>query len=458
MDPLSGLLGQKRERDGGASAATATAAAPARPPMFGGGRNRRTGGMLAGGLGLSSSSSSTAAAAPAAPAANNTATDLLAMLGEASAQEKADAEHLRRTAAALSLRRHSASVITSLFSAGAPSYDWLNDPFLAVKSAELPILVPERALADALGRLHHPLPTLAGSLLASEAPPAPIRLHKTPDELKKERRARAAAKREAHQAKASEARAKGLGGEAQKMRMRNLETTLKDKFAEDAMGTVLAVETEIKERLTAHNEANYQRHLEALPRQMERREDRLLTKAETDVMLNIYRVFPIRERASLGMFVKFANDSRLRGFVAWIDGRDAIVVLMGGPAPMRHMHNWLTDRMQWRASANTVCNIVFSTRVHEMGRFSFHERSSSAGGAAPLTEYVEGGDGNGGDGGEEAEGGPSHAELQTVYLKELTTIAQAETFFFDVMPSKGPWPSLGFLWRSAMAAAPTADV
>ena len=358
--------------------------------------------------------------------------------------EKTDATSAQKADAAVLGSAHG-SMLLSLFGSGVAEVDPVDVPFLSMPKYDAP-LVDGATMTERIGRMHHPVPPIEGSVFERELAnpdvfgPAPIRLAMTPAERKKEKHAKRLEKRNEHQQKVQS----GEVEEQQKLTTKHLTTVLKDQFQANAVGTENKINEEKEQRILEHLKANHDAHMAALPHQIEKRERDLWNDAERDPSLCVFRLFPIREEMTLHTFAKFANDHKMRGFILHIAKRDAVIVMVGGPAPMRHVTNWITGRMQWRESADTKSALVYSTRVAYLDRFSFHEKKTPAGvGDGSVTAGASG----------EPDSVFDRRQERT-YLKSVATLAEAFAFMVDTMPTDGPWPSLEHLWHVAMSDLP----
>eukprot|EP00758_Cryptobia_borreli_P002066 Tbor_TRINITY_DN2757_c0_g1::TRINITY_DN2757_c0_g1_i2::g.15175::m.15175/K12843/PRPF3, PRP3; U4/U6 small nuclear ribonucleoprotein PRP3 len=334
----------------------------------------------------------------------------------------------------------SKSLLLSMFGWGIPDIDPLDTGYLSIRNYEY--LLEPKKIRDKLSVIYHPKSFLHYSSIETdslEGAENAAKLFKTPDEIKSERHMRRLEKRAQYQQRIKDGSLK----EVQRYDERSLHTVLKDQFSSNPIRTHAMVNEEKERRLKEHLNRNEESHRAALNAQAEKRElDRWRDVEKPPVRIHVYRVFPIREVSSLNWIAKMANNHRMRGLIAWIDQRDAIVILCGGAAPMRDLNKWILHKMEWRPSAPTEATISFCTTVDRLDRFSFHTKGHNTSTVPECTKKEEMED--------DEQMTIFHKKQEHVFVKSFVSIEETKMYFRYSQPEKGPWPSMDFVWESAM--------
>nr|CCC92742.1 conserved hypothetical protein [Trypanosoma congolense IL3000] len=210
------------------------------------------------------------------------------------------------------------------------------------------------------------------------------------------------------------------------------------------LGTDNKVFLQYQERFLQHQRRNHERHVAAIPRQIEKRKQDTKRHAEERPVFRAYHIYPIYGPAHLGKLRNFANDGLLRGFILWICRCHAIVVLTGGEVAVRHLERWMLEKMVWE-SADTKAVRLMTCPLQDAATFSFVKSKQQKRGRGLPGGEVEGG----ADGENEK---PVH-----VYMSFVETVEEGEAFMCG-MPTSGPWRDLSHVWRAAIMAVSASTV
>ncbi|RNF04183.1 U4/U6 small nuclear ribonucleoprotein PRP3 [Trypanosoma rangeli] len=294
-----------------------------------------------------------------------------------------------------------------------------------------------------------------------EERPAVVKVVKTREELRAERRERLRkakeerdrARRAARQEQPHEAAnvagvlpAASLGTTAKdRLTNSNLRFNLFDESVMNPLSTENKIFSQYQERFFEHQRRNYERHVAAIPQQIEKRNRDLKRHAEEQPVFRAYRIFPIFTPAHLGKLRNFANDGLLRGFVLWICQCDALVVLAGGEVAVRHLERWILEKMRWDAPETTAVRLM-TCPLQDAATFSFVSAKSrkrerqSAQTTKQAAEETR------------AQRAPTKGADGTehVYMNFVDSVQEGESFMRSV-PTEGPWRDLSHVWRAALA-------
>ncbi|ORC91194.1 uncharacterized protein TM35_000061990 [Trypanosoma theileri] len=328
--------------------------------------------------------------------------------------------------------------------------------------------IPRYGVANIAGsgmdRVYHPvLPETHYSqhyMHKDEEKPIVIKVMKTREELRAERRERL------RKAKEERDRAKRLAHQKQQQQQGQEEVTngdtltsksvtVKDRlsnsnlrynlFSESVLNplsTENKVFSQYQERFLEHQRRNHERHVAAIPHQIEKRKRNLHRHAEENPVFRAYRIFPIYTPAHLGKLRNFANDGLLRGFILWVCNCDALVVLTGGEVAVRHVERWILEKMQWE-SPETVAVRLMTSPLQDAATFSFVSAKSRKRALQQKNNTVPAGNSNSGSG--EQETG------EHVYMNFVDNVRDAERFM-QSMPTEGPWRDLTHVWRASLTS------
>ncbi|KAG8346407.1 putative pre mRNA processing factor 3 (PRP3) Protein of unknown function (DUF1115) [Trypanosoma vivax] len=370
--------------------------------------------------------------------------------GCAVACESAKAPELSKDASVVELRWEG-SLLGRFFRDGVPDVEPWDHWALTV-----PRYSPANAATSVvLNRIYHivlPQTYYMGYCLRSdEKKPVTLRLPKTREELRVERleRLRRAkeeqdrAKKAAAQQASSSVNALGtMGGTAStqdRLSNRSLRYGLFGDSVLNPLGTDNKVFSQYQERFLNHQRRNHERHVAAIPHQIEKRKRDLQRHAEERPVLRAYRVYPVYSPAQLGKLRNFANDNLLRGFVLWACKCDAIIVLSGGEVAMRHVDRWIMEKMKWESS-ETRAMCLMTCPLPEASTFSFVGSRQRK--ASDLSRHKPA----------EAHAATANdVKREYVYMNFVDSLREVEEFLCSV-PTTGPWRDLLHIWRAVLAA------
>ncbi|CUE62047.1 membrane-associated protein, putative [Bodo saltans] len=182
-----------------------------------------------------------------------------------------------------------------------------------------------------------------------------MKMIKTKEEIRAERRKAAQEKLEAARkeaaAKKAVASSSSNGQETHhedQLRWKNLtDASRVQQLINDPHALQETIEQQYRERYEKHMRENYNRHVEALPQQAAKKISDMWRKAEERPRIHVYRVQKARNVHCVNRLRNFANDSKLRGFFLWIAEEELLVVLAGGDVAMRHLDRWIVEKMEW---------------------------------------------------------------------------------------------------------------
>lgn len=183
-----------------------------------------------------------------------------------------------------------------------------------------------------------------------------MKMIKTKEEIRAERRKAAQEKLEAarKEAAAKKAATSSSNGQTQQthhedqLRWKNLtDASRVQQLINDPHALQETIEQQYRERYEKHMRENYNRHVEALPQQAAKKISDMWRKAEERPRIHVYRVPKARNVHCVNRLRNFANDSKLRGFFLWIAEEELLVVLAGGDVAMRHLDRWIVEKMEW---------------------------------------------------------------------------------------------------------------
>ncbi|KAH9577792.1 protein of unknown function DUF1115 [Trypanosoma melophagium] len=289
-----------------------------------------------------------------------------------------------------------------------------------------------------------------------EEKPIVMKVMKTRDELRAERRERL------RKAKEERDRAKRLARQKQQQQQQEVVTngdtlttttvTVKDRlsnsnlrynlFSESVLNplsTENKVFSQYQERFLEHQRRNHERHVAAIPHQIEKRKRNLHRHAEENPVFRAYRIFPIYTPSHLGKLRNFANDGLLRGFILWVCNCDALVVLTGGEVAVRHVERWILEKMQWE-SPETVAVRLFTSPLQDSATFSFVSAKSRKRQRALQQRSNTGTFVN-----------AEEERNEHVYMNFVDSVQEAERFM-QSMPTEGPWNDLTHVWRASITS------
>ncbi|RNF07852.1 U4/U6 small nuclear ribonucleoprotein PRP3 [Trypanosoma conorhini] len=321
--------------------------------------------------------------------------------------------------------------------------------------------------AGQLDRVHHPLlPETHYSQHYRhrvEEPPAAVTLAKTREELRAERRERlrkakeerdrarkAALQQQPHEADVAGGglTAASLGSTARdRLSNSNLRFNLFGDSVMNPLSTENKIFSQYQERFLEHQRRNHERHVAAIPQQIEKRNRDLKRHAEEQPFFRAYRIFPIFTPAHLGKLRNFANDGLLRGFVLWVCQCDALVVLTGGEVAMRHLERWILQKMRWD-SPETAALRLMTCPLQDAATFSFVSAKSRKRGRQPAraTEEARA----------QREPKKNGDDAEHVYMNFADSVQEGESFMRS-LPTAGPWRDLSHVWRAALASGVGSD-
>jgi hypothetical protein len=218
-----------------------------------------------------------------------------------------------------------------------------------------------------------------------------------------------------------------------------------------AADTIVLQQYELRD--LAHQRRNHERHVAALPNQIQKRERDQVRFATEHPILRAYRVFPIYSPAHLGKLRHYANDNLLRGFVLYVADCDALVVLSGGEKAMRHLDHWILEKMAWEHH-DTRATRLLTVPLMDAASFSFHmlpssQSSSRAGGGGRVYKQgklVEGATAAHTD---DRAAGEESSKQEPVFMNMVASVAEGEAFLRQLPAPSSPWSDLSAIWRTA---------
>lgn len=280
---------------------------------------------------------------------------------------------------------------------------------------------------------------------------------KTKEERRKEKKERLRIKKEEEKRKKQASGA--TAAVKDRLHHRNLLVNLLQKSVLNPLGVEQMVNHQYNERYEQHLHRNFERHMDAIPHQLEKRIRDAERRASERPILRCYRIYPIFSAAHLGKLRNMANDQLLRGFIVWTAQVEAIVVLAGGSTAMRHLHRWICEKMVWEyegTRAHCVCTIP----LPDAHLFSFHEkgkrpRSDGEGESEEKDLTAAAQDGSGGI-----------RNAEPVFITFTASVEETRLFLEEKQPAAAavstsiagarssltaepPWADLMSLWRAA---------
>nr|CAJ2466212.1 unnamed protein product [Leishmania braziliensis] len=296
------------------------------------------------------------------------------------------------------------------------------------------------------------------------------REYKTKEELRAERRERLKAKQaKAQQDKAAAASGAGALPESSSSSNASMALTssaasrlLHDRLSTKSLAlnlfgssvlNPLATDTKVLQqyelRHLEHQRRNHDRHVAALPDQILKRARDQRRHAIEAPLLRAYRVFPIFSAAHLGKLRNFANDNLLRGFVLYVGGCDALIVLAGGEVAMRHLDRWILHKMAWEHPDTRAVRLC-SVPLMDAESFSFHLKKAQ-GQLYKRTKTVGSRSGVGfadkrDDRLDNADGDDA---TEPVFINMVPVVEEAEAFLRQLPAPSSPWSDLCGVWRAA---------
>ncbi|KPA73731.1 hypothetical protein ABB37_09641 [Leptomonas pyrrhocoris] len=191
-----------------------------------------------------------------------------------------------------------------------------------------------------------------------------------------------------------------------------------------------------------HQRRNHERHVAALPNQILKRERDQQRYATEHPLLRAYRIYPIYGPAHLGKLRHYANDNLLRGFVLYVAECDAVVVLAGGEKAVRHLDQWILQKMVWEHH-DTRAHRLATVPLMDAESFSFH---------LPKAQPPQGGGGRVYKQGKLMEGASATADpaaREAVFIKMAPSVEEGERFLRELPAPSSPWTDLSAIWRTA---------
>ncbi|PWU87752.1 hypothetical protein C4B63_85g59 [Trypanosoma cruzi] len=323
--------------------------------------------------------------------------------------------------------------------------------------------------AGPLDRVHHPV--LPGTHYSqhyqhrADERPVEVKLMKTREELRAERRERLRkekevrdyAKKVVHQEQRHEAQfggeltAASLGSTAKdRLTNNNLRLNLFSDSVMNPLSTENKVFSQYQERFLEHQRRNHERHVAAIPQQVEKRKRDLKRHSEEQPVFRVYRIYPIFTPAHLGKLRNFANDGLLRGFILWVCRCDALVVLTGGEVAVRHLERWILEKMRWESSETVAVRLV-TCPLQDATTFSFVSAKSRKRGSHPARTREKEEEGKEGDKTRvNRDEKKREDDTEHVYMNFVNSVQEGESFMRS-MPTEGPWRDLSHIWRAALA-------
>ena len=252
----------------------------------------------------------------------------------------------------------------------AGDIEWWDAPFLNAPSYALGIkancldstaAVETEKIADAENSSPSHNVVLSGpNVLPSEQ--TCVIVAKTPQEIKRERRAR---KRERAAQHELDVRL-GLVAEAQRTTTHSILAAFKGEAAKSfavsnktlSELTPSAMEEKMRrerqDRVDEHYRRNHIAHHLAIPNQRLAKLRTTLRHARTDPEVALFRFLNIGDahlcKRNLDRIKINAKDHYLRGVIVWISRRHAVAALIGGRNPMRKMRHLVRSRLTWYAN------------------------------------------------------------------------------------------------------------
>lgn len=306
----------------------------------------------------------------------------------------------------------------------------------------------------------------ASSTAGNVPPSAPPALPKTKEERRAEKKMRTKVKQ-------LEEKKRREAGEKIEDRLshRNLLVNMLGSSVLNPLGAETKVMSQYEKRFLEHQRRNFERHMEALPHQILKREQDTQRHAEAHPVLRCYRIYPIFNATHLGKLRHFANDQRLRGCIVWTAEMEAVVVLVGGEVAARHLDHWMLHKMVWEHE-DTKAERICSVPLNHFQELSFHAHFTSSPLDGKDTREVLRKRRREGDGNAEEEDDPLLAAYEMeeektrkeegrehVFLRFSPSVEDTLLFFSEKQPSgyagavgnphPSPWGSLIGLWRAA---------
>jgi hypothetical protein len=311
-------------------------------------------------------------------------------------------------------------MVERLFSHGVPDAEPWDRSFLVVPRYMASIANVKSEIND---HVYHPLlqPNPFWAALQDHEESS-VRLVKTKEEYRRERRERAIQRQE-------------LRKQRQQHPQEQAQTTAPIRAAHLALNPIAAQNERDEKRsrnIQEHEERNLLRHLDAVPRQIQKRELDAIRYASEDPVFAAYRVYPVTSHDQVNQLRVFANDNKLHGFFQWVAKQDLFIVLCGGSKAMRHLHRWILEKMVWKTTSNEhvrkirICEVP----LNAIGDFSFQGKRRSY--VDLKTNPLEAGD-----------------EVAFVRMDDEDPASAVE--FLSTQPRAGPWGSLEDLWYAAHA-------
>ncbi|KAK7194832.1 pre-mRNA processing factor 3 (PRP3) (DUF1115) [Novymonas esmeraldas] len=358
------------------------------------------------------------------------------------------------------------SLLRQLFADGVPDMEpWDRWTSVMPRYTDLAISSSSSSAAATvlaeMRQVHHPvIPdshyTRCYAYRDLERPTIP-KTYKTKEELRQERRERLQAKQVAAAAAAKAAKAlpqlemmNGTASTAAATTTAPTQRTLHDRlstkslamhlFGSSVLNPLAADTTVLRQyelRNLEHQRRNHDRHVAALPDQILKRTRDQRRHATEAPVLRAYRIYPIYSAAHLGKLRHYANDNLLRGFILYISGCDALVVLTGGEVAARHLDRWILHKMAWEhpdTRASRLCTVP----LVDAETFSFHLKRGAGRTPRPTRRDDSGNDKDGEDG-----------EREHVFINHVSTVADAAAFLRQLPAPSGPWADLCGVWRVA---------
>ncbi|KEG10224.1 U4/U6 small nuclear ribonucleoprotein PRP3 [Trypanosoma grayi] len=310
--------------------------------------------------------------------------------------------------------------------------------------------------APVLDRVHHPVLQETHYsqhyLHRAEERPVEVKVAKGRDELRAERRERLRKEKEERDRAKRAAQQQGLlqdggtltttgAGAKDRLTNSNLRFNLFGDSVLNPLSTENKVYSQYQERFLEHQRRNHERHVAAIPQQIEKCKRDRIRHAEERPVIRAYRIYPIYSPAHLGKLRNFANDGLLRGFVLWVGGCDALVVLTGGEVALRHVERWVLEKMRWESPETTAVRLM-TCPLHDAATFSFASSKSRKRRRLPTSTAAREA--------EEAEKGENEG-AEHVYMNFVDSVQEGVDFLRTV-PTEGPWRDLTHVWRAALAA------
>lgn len=301
------------------------------------------------------------------------------------------------------------------------------------------------------------------------SPPPPSAVPKTKEERRAEKKAKAKVKQ-------LEEKKRREAGEKVEDRLshRNLLVNMLGSSVLNPLSAETKVMSQYEKRFLEHQRRNFERHMEALPHQILKREHDTKRHAEERPVLRCYRIYPIFTATHLGKLRHFANDQRLRGCIVWTAEMEAVVVLVGGEVAARHLDHWMLQKMIWEHE-DTTAERICSVPLNHFQELSFHahftapglDGKETTGGEKQRKRHREGGDATAEEEDDPLLAAYEREEEKTrreegrehVFIRFSPSVEETLRFFSEKQPSgyagavgnphPSPWGSFIGLWRAA---------